>query len=144
MCGQYLFIQKIGDYFHADTDLRVIRSVIGEQDPSQGDLFPVIRFWVSGDADFIPDHAHRNDAVPTMGAKENSNPCNYRFYILGFPGKSNLFTYIEHAECIVPDGENGAFLAENKIAPRHLTWKFFEKHVIGRYLFWTKHMDIFK
>lgn len=31
----------------------------------------------------------------------------------------------------------------DELAPKHLTWKFFEKHVIGRYLGWTQGINIF-
>lgn len=143
MGDMYLFIQKIDDFFDRDTDLSIIKSVIGD-DRSKGDIFPIIRFWVSKDPNFIPTLSSRNECIPTMGTKGVHSPKNYRFYILDLPSKCDAFEFICNSNIIVPDNEDVDFINENSITPKHLTWKFFDKHVIGRYLHWTQGIDIFR
>lgn len=122
--------------------MSIIKSVIGD-DCLKGDFFPIIRLWINKDPDFIPTLSNRNDCIPNIGISGVHSPKDYRFYILDFPGKSKSFEYICNSEIIVPDGEDTGFIQNNALSPKHLTWKLFEKHVIGRYLCWTKGIDIF-
>ncbi len=137
-----MFIQKIDDYFHADPDFSIIRSVV-KTNNTLGDVFPVIRFWLNNDPSFIPSASNRNECIPIIGVSGQHDPIDYRFYILDFPGKSNNFEYICHSNIITPDHEDTEYIQTKGLAPKHLTWKFFEKHVIGRYLGWIQGINIF-
>lgn len=143
MTGKYLVLQKIGDYFQEDLELSLIKSVIGNNDSVRGDIFPIIRFWITDDAAFVPTSENRNECIPTMGVKGVHAPKDHRFYILDYPDKCDRFGFVCNSELIIPDNEDAEFIEKNRIEPRHLTWKFFEYHVIGRYLWWTKGIDIF-
>ena len=83
------------------------------------------------------------ECIPIIGVSGQHDPIDYRFYILDFPGKSNNFEYICHSNIITPDHEDTEYIQTKGLAPKHLTWKFFEKHVIGRYLGWTQGINIF-
>lgn len=144
MVGMCMILQKIDDYIELDSDYTAIRSFIGNEGEKIGNKFPVIRFWISSDSSFIPSFDNRNDCIANIGNKDRHNPKDYRFYIMDFPGKYDKFEYICNSKIIVPDNEDSVFIKENNIKPRHLTWRFFDKHVIGRFLFWTKDIDIFK
>ena len=144
MTGMYMILQKDGEYFEPDYSLKAIKSVIGDEDGMNGDLLPIIRFWITDDKDFIPSADDRNDCIANIGNKDRHKPDDYRFYIFDFPGKSDRFEFICNKDIIIPDDEDEVFSKNNKIKPKHLTWKFFDKHVIGRYLFWTKDINIFR
>lgn len=88
-------------------------------------------------------HYYAMGCIPIIGVSGQHNPIDYRFYILDFPGKSNNFEYICHSNIITPDHEDTEYIQTKGLAPKHLTWKFFEKHVIGRYLGWTQGINIF-
>ena len=143
MQGKFLFVQKCDDFFVQDPDMRIIKKVLGTDAEKRGDIFPVIHIWISDEADFVPDNKNRNEAIPNIGVKGKHDPWDYRFYILDFPNKSECFEYITNKDIIIPDSENTALIEETGKGPKHLTWKFFDKHVIGRYLWWEKDIDIF-
>ena len=144
MIGMYMFVQKIDDYFEPDYSLNAIKSFVGDDSNMMGDILPIIRFWITGDSNFIPSADDRNDCIANFGNIDRHKPKDYRFYILGFPGKSEKFEFICNSDIVVPDNEDDLFIKTNSLEPRHLTWKFFDELVIGRYLFWTKDIDIFK
>jgi len=144
MSNMYLFVQKIGDYICEDTDMSIIKTFIDDKNEKSCDIYPIIRMWISDDKNFVPSEVNKNECIPTMGIKNIDNPKDYRYFILDFPGKCKDFEYICNSELIVPDIEDNAFITENNIKPKHLTWKFFDKHVIGRYIHWTKGVSIFK
>lgn len=140
MAGKYLILQKVGDFFDEDLDFRTIKSIIGNDDIFRGDIFPIIHFWITDDADFVPTIYDRNECIPIMGFREVHKCTDYRFYILDLPNKCDKFEFVCNTQVITPDNQT-----ENATrSPKHLTWKFFEKHVIGRYLHWIKGIDIFR
>lgn len=143
MLNMYLWIQKIGDFFSEDPDLRAIKPFIPNPEIKQGDVFPIIRIWITNNKTFLPAEKNRIEFISTLGTRGVNESKNYRFYILDFPGKCDEFEFICNSNIIVPDNEDIAFINEYGIKPKHLTWKFFEKHVIGRYLHWTKGINIF-
>ena len=147
MLGKYLFVQKIADYFVPDSDMKIVSSLIGSTGEKPGDIYPMIHIWISDDADFVPSPQNSSECIPTMWCKQDlddSKPLDHRFYILNFPGKSSSFEFVCNTDPIFPDKERFDALQQSCLKPKHLTWKFFEKHVIGRYMFWTKHIDIFR
>ena len=147
MLGQYLYVQKIAEHFVPDYDMQLASSVIGSTGNEFGDVYPMIHIWISDDARFVPSKQNRNECIPTMWCKQeldDSKPLDHRFYILNFPGKSSSFEFVCNTDPIFPDKERFDALQQSCLNPKHLTWKFFEKHVIGRYMFWTKHIDIFR
>ena len=142
MLNKYLFVQKIGDYFEEDPDYRIIKSYLGESDLKYGNIFPVVHIWVTDNIDFIPSEDNKNECIATLGTKEQGGK-NYSFFIFDMPEKNDSFSFISHSEILLPDVEDRAYIEENGVAPKHLTWKFFEKHVIGRYIHWTQGINIF-
>ncbi|MBP3798386.1 MAG: hypothetical protein J6I46_11540 [Ruminococcus sp.] len=143
MQGKYLFMQKTDDYFSPDPDLRILKKVLDTEFEKRGDIYPIIHIWISDDADFLPDYDNRNEAIPNLGTKGKHDPMDHRFYILDLPNKNDCFEFITNKDIIIPDNEDTDLIKANGIRPKHLTWKFFDKHVIGRYLWWEKDIDIF-
>lgn len=143
MQDKYLFVQKTDDFFSPDYELRTVKKVLGDDVEDRGDIFPIIHIWISDSADFVPDYENRNEAIPNIGVKGKHDPWDYRFYIFNFPQKNDCFEYITNKDIIRPDNEDTALIEETGVDPKHLTWKFFDKLVIGRYLWWEKDTDIF-
>ncbi|MBR1663125.1 MAG: hypothetical protein IJ696_02220 [Ruminococcus sp.] len=135
MTHKYVFIQKIGDYFDLDPDFRKIdngRKIFGE-------LCPVVRFWVTENKDFVLGEHNKNDCLACYGIDHADGTNSFQFYIFNLASKTDKFEFICNSKTLTPDRESMPHGEENIC---HINWKYFELHILNRYLYQTRHIDI--